>query len=418
VPLFDRYQKWVDFIDENDEDGNHFNWEVFYKYFVKTLKIRNPFLIKSSLPKASMRYHVFFNGCFNLDTKELEVNYGQAFNRMENVFPYDFDLSASNDPRYKEALDIWINNLFPNANHAQYFKAYMLLSAQNRGYECCSFPLLYGVRGTGKSKPGILMHKMLSEAHISFEGNGPLNQNNNHADIMLENKSVWVVQELQENKNISFDKLLEYYGADDEKPERSINKTGNPKGEEPRNYDFYAALFADSENVPQILSRKGGIFRRARFIKMHKRDFTAEESKNLGFIFQDYRQMFCWMIAQDHVEQLKKLKAVYKHPDLFDDMSEVIEANSTIPAFFDITLVESEGNKVDRQEIYAGYRRWCEENGERASASRTFFKDFKKFCEDSNIKAFADKNEKGEFFRSNGKYIWIGLDFLNQEGRW
>lgn len=401
-PRFNQYKAAIKKINEiylkksGGEKG--FDWSIFIKKFNSIIKTTNTFKIFHQYPKPSLDYWVFQNGVFNMNTKRLEPNYGQAL----NFSILNFDYIEPNE-EIGRAFHFWIDKvLLDNYYRSTFVKNFMILCALNRGFQCASFPYFFGVKGTGKSTPGELFIKIFGDSGFVVTGTLPLNPNNNHASIMLENKSVWVIKELSEGKNVRLDDLLDLYGIDNRNPERWVIRTGNPKGEKPVQFRFYAGLIADSENVPKVFSDKDGIYRRARFLKLYKREFTEEETNNLDYIFQNDKMLFCYWINHDYQTVLNEFKKVYKHPDVLADHKEVVEANSTIPAFFDISLIPQPGNKLDRQIIYDRYCGWCNANREIPLKARHFYKSLKKYLEEQNISVEFD-------IRSNGKYLWRGL---------
>jgi energy-coupling factor transporter ATP-binding protein EcfA2 len=362
-----------------------------------------PLNILTTRPNWKTEYIPFENGLYHTRLKKLEENNGQAFNT--GIISKPFMLVEDSHPGVV-AFKKWITEWLDTGCKSDYITNYIIIAAQGRANEVSSFPCIFGKKGTGKSTLGSIVTAIFPhELGVCLTNSKqPLNPNNNHGEAELENKFIWTIKEISQHSSSSMDKLLDFFGEDNDKEYLTIN----PKGREQKQISKLFGLIADSEKIPQLPKAKKGYYRRFVFIES---SYAPQVVDYIKIIKEYSHEVYCWLIAQDFDKAKATLLEALKDEYFMEKTKEVQKENSDLAQFVErcFEVTNTDEDKHQGQDIFRLYMQWCTIENMRSLDSRVFAKFFKSSLEDF------DWNEKTT--RTNGKTLYRGLklreDVLN-----
>lgn len=323
-------------------------------------------------PDSNWRYFPFSNGLYDTVDKKLIPNDGRAFNTK--IICSEYSVVSDDNPGVL-ALKSWLKNWMQLDVKADYLLSYAVICSQGRANEIKSFPLIYGNKGTGKSSFGSTIASLFSKdlRLVLINSKEPLNPTNNHNTASLENKFLWTLKEIGHSDSTDLNKLLDYFGEDNQDETISIN----PKQQEVREVPKLFGLIADSENKPSLPKGKEGFYRRFKFME----SYYYPQAVNFIAIIKEHKEsVFNWMLQQDFNTHKDIITACENH-EYFQQQAKTIQReNSDLAAFiedcFDISNEEIDAHI--HTDLYHLYRQWAIKSGEKVLSVRSFGKFFKK----------------------------------------
>jgi phage/plasmid-associated DNA primase len=322
-------------------------------------------------PDVDWRYFPFSNGLYDCLDKVLIPNDGRGFNT--EIIRSEYFHVEDNNPGVL-ALKKWLKEWMKLDVKADYLLSYSIICSQGKANHIKTFPLIYGLKGTGKSTFSSTISGLFpKDLRLTSNSKQPLNPSDNHGLASLENKFLWTIKELKHSDNTDLDKLLDFFGEDN----ASECITINPKNQETREVPKLFGLIADSENIPSLPKGKEGFYRRFKFMES---SFMPEAKDLIAVVNEHKESIFNWMLQQDFNIHKAIIQACEGHEYFKERATQVQKENSDLSFFieecFDITNDEKDVHLFD--DLYKLFCQSATMNHEKVHSKRVFSRYFKK----------------------------------------
>jgi P4 family phage/plasmid primase-like protien len=318
-----------------------------------------------------------------------------------NQLPFDFRENAT-CPTWENFL----NNIFEDKeviDLLQCWFGYNLIADTSFQKFC----LLYGKGANGKTVITIVLTTLLGEENVSCLGLECFDQIRTFALAGLINKLANIVGEMNEVSKTSEGLLKNIVSGE--------LITVDRKYKEPITFRPTARLTFATNILPRITDRSDGISRRLILIPFEKQilDESLQDRRLADPKFWissgEIGGIFLWAL-----EGLKRLQTngrfiiPNKVQEAINDY--VYQTNPTYE-YLKTTYIFSKGNKLSRNDVYANYRYWMENNGHFPLNATNFSYEVKRAF------PLVIGSKELHSFNSNRHRAWIGLDHKpNDEG--
>lgn len=327
------------------------------------------------IPTQDINYIPLNNGLFDIKTKKLIPNEGQAFNT--NTLPWNFNpesIPTDDDPVIKKFKQYWGWWACSDVK-GKLLLNWIILVLQFRAWQTEKIMGLIGESGKGKSTYSFLINALMNGATLEQDKWTPntdgyavkpqterLVSDYNHNTSVLEGKMHVFLEELKGGYADKAPSILKNLSGNVANRSLTINR----KGEHERTIKFMAGTTFDCEKMIKLPPDEKGYWRRIVFILINQDAGTWKDGElPLDCFYENLEKIAIWCLMQDGKVVLKEFLELSEDPSIKKDVSDIRFENDTMAQFIidNYEFTDDELDVVALEDIHLLFNRIRQQNG-------------------------------------------------------